>query len=78
MTNKEIKNMTGLQKMYRNANMKNTVLQTHKCDVSRPATIAPMGKPMDLIKPADKPKVMKDALNMTHEGTDLKTLFWDL
>lgn len=78
MTKADIKNMTGLEKMYRNANMKNTVPQTHKGDVSRPETIAPMSKPMDLIKPADKPKVIKDALNMTRDSTHLKTLNWDL
>jgi hypothetical protein len=78
MTKTDIKNMTGLERMYRNANLKNTVPQTHNGDVSRPATIAPMKQPMDLIKPADKPKVINDSRNMTREGTHLKTLFWDL
>ena len=78
MTKTDIKNMTGLERMYRNANLKNTVPQTHNGDVTRPATIAPMKQPMDLIKPADKPKVINDSRNMTREGTHLKTLFWDL
>ena len=78
MTRADVKNMTGLEKMYRNANMKNTVPQTHKGDVSRPTIIATMKKPMDLIKPPNKPQVIKDSLNMTKDSTHLKTLNWDL
>jgi hypothetical protein len=78
MTKNDIKNMTGLEKMYRNTNLRNTVPQTYKGTVSRPAVIAPLEKPIDIIKPPDKPKVIKDALAMTREGADLKTLFWDL
>jgi hypothetical protein len=78
MTKADIKNMTGLEKMYRNANMRNTVPQTYKGTVERPTTIAALEKPMDIIKPPDKPKVIKDSLNMTKRGTHLKTLNWDL
>jgi len=78
MTKQTIQNMTGLEKMYRNANLRNTVPQTHKGDVTRPENIAPMKNPMDIIKPPNKPQVISDARNMTKEGTHLKTLFWDL
>jgi hypothetical protein len=78
MTKADVKNMTGLEKMYRNANMANTVPQTYKGTVQRPTTIAPIKNPMDIIKPADKPKVLKDSLNMTQVGTHLKTRAWDL
>jgi hypothetical protein len=78
MTKTDIKNMTGLEKMYRNANLRNTVPQTHKGSVERPEAIAPLKHPMDVIKPPNKPQVISDARNMTKEGTDLKTLFWDL
>ncbi len=33
---------------------------------------------MDLIKPPNKPQVIKDSLNMTKDSTHLKTLNWDL
>jgi hypothetical protein len=78
MTKTDIKNMSGLEKMFRNSMLANTVPQSYKGSVARPETIAPLEKPMNLIKPADKPKVIRDARNMTHEGKDLKTLFWDL
>lgn len=78
MTKVDIKNMTGLEKMYRNAMLVNTVPKSYKGTVARPADIDPMNKPMDLIKPADKSKVIKDSLAMTEAGKHLKTLFWDL
>lgn len=78
MTKTDIKNMTGLEKMYRNANLRNTVPQTYKGTVQRPTAIDPNKKPNDVIKPPNNPQVIKDAINMTHDGTDLRTLFWDL
>jgi hypothetical protein len=78
MTAVSIRNMTGLEKMYRNANLRNTIPQTHQGSVARPEDIDPLKQPMDIIKPPNKPQVIADALNMTHEGRDLKTLFWDL
>jgi len=78
MTKGDIGNMTGLEKMYRNANRKNTIPQTYKGTVDRPTTIVALEKPMDLLKPADKNKVLKDSLNMTNQGKQLRTMFWDL
>jgi hypothetical protein len=78
MTKDDIKNTSGLEKMYRNANLVNRIPQTYSGSVTRPTLIAPMKNPIDIIKPPDKPKVINDALEMTHEGVDLKTLFWDL
>jgi hypothetical protein len=74
-----IQNLSGLDKMFRNANRKNTNTQKFfNGTVDRPTTILPMEKPMDVIKPADKNKVIKDSVNMTKSGTNLRTLFWDL
>jgi hypothetical protein len=74
-----IQNLSGLDKMFRNANRKNTNTQKfYNGTVDRPTTILPMEKPMDVIKPADKKKVINDSRNMTRAGTDLRTLFWDL
>jgi hypothetical protein len=78
MTKTDIKNMSGLEKMYRNANLRNTVPQSHKGNVAMPEVIDPLKQPMDIIKPPNKPQVIKDSLNMTKEGTNLKTLFWDI
>jgi hypothetical protein len=74
-----IQNLSGLDKMFRNANRKNTNTQKfYNGTVDRPTTILPMEKPMDVIKPTDKKKVINDSRNMTREGTNLRTLFWDL
>jgi hypothetical protein len=74
-----IQNLSGLDKMFRNANRKNTNTQKfYNGTVDRPTTILPMKNTMDIIKPADKPKVINDSRNMTKEGTKLRTLFWDL
>jgi hypothetical protein len=78
MTKTDIRNMNGLEKMYRNANMRNSVPQTYKGTVQRPTTIDPNKKPNDVIKPPNYPQVITDAINMTHDGKDLKTMFWDL
>ncbi len=78
MTAKDIEDMPGLEKLYRNANLRNTIPQSYKGTVDRPTTIAPMKNPMDIIKPANKPQVISDSRNMTAGGTVLKTLFWDL
>jgi hypothetical protein len=74
-----IQNLSGMDKMFRNANRKNTNTQKfYNGTVDRPTTILPMEKPMDVIKPADKKKVISDSRNMTNPGTNLRTLFWDL
>lgn len=78
MTKPDIQNASGLERLYRNPNMVNTIPKSYKGTVDRPTIIAPMENPMDLIKPANKPKVIADSRNMTKEGTHLKTLFWDL
>lgn len=78
MTKSEIQNASGLERLYRNPNMVNTIPQSYKGTVDRPTIIAPMENPMNLIKPANKPKVIADSLNMTQGGSHLKTLFWDL
>jgi hypothetical protein len=78
MTRADVKNMTGLEKMYRNANMRNTVPQSHQGNVAYPTVIDTFKQPMDIIKPPNKPQVIKDSLNMTKDNTHLKTLSWDL
>jgi hypothetical protein len=78
MTAADIKNMTGLEKLYRNANLKNTIPQSYKGTVDRPTRIDPLEHPLDIIKPANMSQVLNDSLKMTTDGTRLKTLFWDL
>ena len=79
MTKDNIKAMSGLEKMYRNANLRNTVPQAFKGGtVDNPTVIDPLKNPRDIIKAPDYPKVIKDSLAMTQTGTHLKTMFWDL
>jgi hypothetical protein len=79
MKKPEIQNLSGMDKMFRNANRKNTNTEKfYNGTVDRPTTILPMEKPVDVIKPADKTKVISDSVNMTQPGTKLRTLFWDL
>jgi hypothetical protein len=63
MTRTDVKNMSGLEKMYRNANMRNTVPQSHRGRVGRPAAIDSFKQPLDIIKPPNNPLVISDALN---------------
>jgi hypothetical protein len=78
MTKADIQNTTGLERLYRNANMANTVPQSYKGTVDRPTMIAPMENPMDLIKPTNKTKSLTDAGKMTQAGSHLTTKGWDL
>jgi hypothetical protein len=78
MTKSDIQAASGLERLYRNANMANTIPQSYKGTVDRPTTIAPMENPMDLIKPTNRTKSILDAGNMTKSGTHLKTKGWDL
>jgi hypothetical protein len=75
----DIQNLSGMDKMFRNANRKNTNTEKfYNGTVDRPTTILPMENPMDVIKLADEKKVINDSRNMTQGGKDLRTLFWDL
>ncbi|HUL62274.1 MAG TPA: hypothetical protein VLT35_04360 [Methanocella sp.] len=78
MTKEDIRGMTDMEKMYRNSNLKNTMPLTYRGTIDQPSVIDPLATPMDIIKPANKPLVLKDSLAMTQAGTQLKTLFWDL
>jgi hypothetical protein len=78
MTVVDIRNMSGIEKLYRNANLKNTIPVSYKGTVDRPTRIDPLEHPLDIIKPANKPQVLNDSRKMTADGTRLKTLFWDL
>ncbi|OPY29413.1 MAG: hypothetical protein A4E28_00908 [Methanocella sp. PtaU1.Bin125] len=79
MTKTDIQNTSGLERLYRNANMVNPIPKTYKGTVDRPTMIAPVQNPMaDILLPANKSKVISDAGNMTKAGTALKTKGWDL
>ncbi len=79
MTKPQIKNSSVLERIYKNANAVNPIPKTYKGTVDRPTMIAPVSNPMaDILLPANKTKVIKDANNITKSGTHLTTKFWDL
>ena len=71
----EIANTSALERMWRNANLKNIVPQSYNGTVDRPTWINPSP---DVIMMTDQPKVIRDSLDMTRPGVDAHTLFWDL
>ena len=78
MTKGDIANASGLERMYRNANLKNTLPQAYKGNTAYPTMIDPYQDPLTPIKPSDYPKVIHDSLEMLNPGQELYTLFWDL
>ncbi|MGA9139993.1 MAG: hypothetical protein WBZ29_07210 [Methanocella sp.] len=79
MTKPQIKNSSVLERIYKNANAVNPIPKTYKGTVDRPTMIAPVSNPMaDILAPANKTKVIRDANNITKSGTHLTTKFWDL
>ncbi|WP_231844857.1 hypothetical protein [Methanocella arvoryzae] len=74
-TKEQIRNASGLERMWRNANLANTVPKSYNGSVERPTWINPSP---DVLKMADRNKVLNDSLNMTRPGEKAHTLFWDL
>lgn len=74
----EIKNMTDLQRMERNAFVGTTMYKAYQGDVQSPTWISPNDHPADVTKMKDHIQVNKDALNMTKSGSELTPVFWNL
>ena len=74
----EIKNMTDLQRMDRNAFLGTTMYKAYQGNVSSPTWIDPNQHPADVTKMKDHLQVNKDALNMTEPDSKLYTVLWDL
>jgi hypothetical protein len=74
-TKEEIQNASTMEKVWRNANLRNTVPQSYKGDVERPTWIYPS---KDVLKMIDRNQVIRDSMNMTKQGANAHTLFWDL
>jgi hypothetical protein len=74
-TKEQIQNTSAMEKMWRNANLKNTIPQSYKGTVDRPTWINPESA---AIKMTDRNKAISDAKNMTKAGEDVHTLMWDL
>ncbi len=74
----EIKNMTDLQRMDRNAFVGTTMYKAYLGDVQSPTWISPNDHPADVTKMKDHLQVNKDALNMTKSSSQLTPVFWDL
>jgi hypothetical protein len=74
----EIKNMTDLQRMDRNAFVGTTMYKAYQGNVSSPTWISPNENPADVTKMKDHLQTNKDALNMTKDGSKLIPVFWDL
>jgi hypothetical protein len=77
-TASEIKNMTDLQRMDRNAFLGTTMYKAYQGNVSSPTWIDPNQHPADVTKMKDHIQTNKDALNMTKSGSKLYTVLWDL
>lgn len=75
-THEDIASASGLERMWRNANLVNTIPQTYKGSVERPTWIDP--NPDAVIRHADRWKVIDHALDMTQPGHREHTLFWSL
>lgn len=74
-TKEEIQNTSTMEKVWRNANLRNTVPQSYNGTVDRPTWIYPSP---DVLKMIDRNKVIRDSMNMTKSGAKAHTLFWDL
>lgn len=75
-TKEQITNASTLERVWRNANLANTIPKTYNGTVERPTQIDP--KPDDVIRHANRTKVIEHSLDMTKPGAKAHTLFWDL
>lgn len=77
-TREDIMNTTTLERMWRNAFLKTTMDKAFTGEVSKPQVIAPVERPMDIIKPFNRTAVYRDSIQMARPGSHLSTAFWDL
>ena len=74
----QIKGMTDLQRMYRNAFVGTTMQLVSEGPVQSPTWISPNAHPQDVTKMKNHFQDNMDALNMTKPGTNLVPVFWSL
>ena len=72
----QISNTSTMERVWRNANLVNTIPKTYKGTVERPTWID--SKPDEVLRHLDMTKVIDHSLDMTKPGTKAHTLFWDL
>lgn len=77
-TKDQIKDMTDLQRMYRNAFVGTTMHTAYEGNVQSPTWISPNAHPQDVTKMKNHFQDNMDALNMTKPGTNLVPVFWAL
>lgn len=74
-TQEQIKNVSAMEKLWRNVNAKSTIPQSYNGTLDRPGWIDPKSS---VIKMGNKSKAIPDSLKMTNAGEKLHTLLWDL
>ena len=74
----QIKGMTDLQRMYRNAFVGSTMHTAYQGEVQSPTWISPNAHPGDVTKMKNHFQDNMDALKMTKPGTNLVSVFWAL
>lgn len=77
-TRDQIKNMTTMKRMYRDAFVGTTMHLASQGPVQSPTWISPNEHPGDVTKMKNHFQTNKDGLNMTAAGTHLTPVFWDL
>lgn len=75
-TKELISNASTMERVWRNANLANTIPKTYKGTVERPTWIDP--KPQEVLRHLNSTQVIDHSLDMTKPGTRAHTLFWDL
>lgn len=78
MTTADIKNTSALDRMWRNSHNGMMIPKTYKGSLSWPSQVVPMEKPIGILKPTNRTKVMEDSLHKTSMGQVANTTFWDL
>ena len=73
-----IDNTSITERMWRNAHIGGTMWTAYAGDTATPSWIAPFDKPQTIIQMSDHFQVLKDSLNMTKPGTNIKPSFWRL
>ena len=73
-----IDNTSITDRMWRNAHIGGTMWTAYEGDTATPSWIAPFDKPQTVIQMSNHFQVLKDSLNMTKPGTNIKPSFWRL
>lgn len=73
-----INNMSITDRMWRNSHLGGTMWTAYQGDTATPSWIAPFDRPQTVIPMTDHFQVIKDSLNLTEPGTNIKPRFWRL